>query len=145
LPRTGRISGVTARPRACNLIRMSADSKSVRGAAAERLAAEYLQTQGLAVLAQNLRCRTGELDLVCLDRRVLVIVEVRQRIRSEFGGALASVDGRKQRKLIRAARYFLQRRPEWRDYAVRFDVVGMAGQPSGTYRMMWIKNAFRAT
>jgi putative endonuclease len=124
---------------------MSTDSRLQRGAAVEGLAAEYLQAQGLMVLAQNLRCRVGEIDLVCLDGRVLAIVEVRQRIRSDFGGAPASVNARKQRKLIRAARYFLQRRPEWRDCAVRFDVVGMEGQPSGAYRMIWIKNAFCAT
>jgi putative endonuclease len=124
---------------------MSTDSRAQRGAAAEALAAEFLQSHGLVVLAQNLRCRAGELDLVCLDGAVLAIVEVRQRIRSDFGGALASVDGRKRRKLIRAARYFLQRRPEWREYAVRFDVIGMEGQPSGTFRMTWIKNAFPAT
>jgi putative endonuclease len=120
------------------------ESRLQRGAAAERLAAEYLQTQGLVLLAQNLRCRAGELDLVCLDGSVLAIVEVRQRVRSDFGGALASVNGRKQRKLIRAAHFFLQRRPEWRHHAVRFDVVGLDGHPSGTCRMTWIKNAFRA-
>lgn len=97
------------------------------------------------MLARNLRCKAGELDLVCLDGGVLAIVEVRQRVRSDFGGALASVNARKQRKLIRAARFFLQRRPEWRRYSVRFDVVGMEGEPSGTYRMIWIKNAFHAT
>jgi putative endonuclease len=119
------------------------ESRLQRGAAAELLAAEYLQAQGLVLLAQNLRCRAGELDLVCLDARVLVIIEVRQRVRTDFGGALASVTGRKQRKIIRAAHFFLQRRPEWRGYAVRFDVVGMEGNPSGTHRMIWIKNAFR--
>lgn len=121
------------------------DSRLQRGAAAELIAAEYLREHGLVLLAQNLRCRAGELDLVCLDGIVLAIVEVRQRVRSDFGGALASVNARKQRKLIRAARYLLQRRPEWRHYAVRFDVVGMEGEPSGTYRMIWIKNAFHAT
>ena len=39
------------------------------------------------VLARNVRCKVGELDLVCLDGAVLAIVEVRQRVRAEFGGA----------------------------------------------------------
>src|SRR5260370_13052525 len=81
---------------------MAQKSTIERGAAAEADAALYLQTQGLSVLARNLRCRAGELDLVCLDDGVIVIVEVRHRATSDFGGALASVTLRKQRKIIRA-------------------------------------------
>jgi putative endonuclease len=123
---------------------MSTDPRHQRGACAEQLAADYLQAQGLAVLERNLRCRGGELDLVCLDHGVLVVVEVRQRVRIDFGGASASVDVRKQRKIIRAARFFLQRRAAWRICAVRFDVVALDGLPDGEHRIVWFKNAFRA-
>jgi putative endonuclease len=115
----------------------------LQGGAAERLAAQHLQAQGLEVLARNLRCRGGELDLVCLDGGVLVIVEVRHRGRADFGGALASVNRRKQRKIIRATQFFWQRRAHWRAHALRFDVVGMQGLPDGTQRIVWIKDAFR--
>ena len=116
----------------------------MRGAASERLAADHLRTRGLTVVAHNLRCKGGELDLVCLDGEVLAIVEVRQRMRVDFGGALASVDRRKQRKIIRSARFFLQRRPKWRSRCIRFDVVGVLGLPGGPYRIVWIKDAFRS-
>ncbi|HWJ33984.1 MAG TPA: YraN family protein [Steroidobacteraceae bacterium] len=115
-----------------------------RGAAAEALAAEYLHTQGLSVIARNVRCKAGELDLVCLDGEVLVIVEVRQRGRADFGGALASVTWRKRRKLIRATQFQWQRQPEWRARALRFDVLALQGQPDGTHEITWIKDAFRA-
>jgi putative endonuclease len=115
------------------------------GAAAEAAAARYLQTQGLLVLARNLRCRAGELDLVCLDGGVIVIVEVRHRATSDFGGALASVTWRKQRKLIRATEYHRQRRPEWHPCALRFDVIAVQGRPDGTHQMDWIRDAFRVT
>ncbi len=124
---------------------MSSDSKQARGAASERLAADYLQSRGLRVLAHNLRYRAGELDLLCLDDGVLAVVEVRQRVTLDFGGALASVDRRKQRKIIRAARILMQRQPCWRRLAVRFDVIGIDGLPGGEHRMVWIKDAFRAT
>jgi len=115
------------------------------GAAAEAAAADYLQSQGLSVLARNLRCRAGELDLVCLDGGVIVIVEVRHRATSDFGGALASVTWRKQRKLIRATKFHWQRRPAWRARALRFDVVAVQSRPDGTHQMDWIKDAFRVT
>ena len=124
---------------------MSADSRVQRGAASERLAAEYLQAQGLAVLARNVRCRAGELDLVCLDGGVLAIIEVRQRVRIDFGGALASVTWRKQRRIIRATQFLLQRQAQWRRRVLRFDVLAVEGVPDGAHRIVWIKDAFRAT
>jgi len=123
---------------------MCTDSRLQRGAVAERLAAEYLQARGLEVLARNLRCRGGELDLVCRHEGVLVIVEVRQRGRADFGGAAGSVTPRKQRKIIRAARFFLQRRPQWRACAMRFDVLALEGIPAGEHSIVWIRDAFRA-
>jgi putative endonuclease len=140
-----RISVLTAAPAPCTLACVSTDPRRQRGAASEQLAAAYLQTRGLVVVAQNLRCRAGELDLVCLDGDVLAIVEVRQRGRLDFGGPLASVDRRKQHKIIRAARFLIRGRPQWRSHAMRFDVVGVEGLPDGTCRIVWVKDAFRAT
>ena len=131
-------------PGARTLACVSMDSRR-RGAVSEQLAAEHLQAHGLKVVARNLRCRAGELDLVCLDGGVLAIVEVRQRARADFGGALASVNRRKQRKIIRAARYFWQRRARWRASLMRFDVIGVQGLPNGSHRIVWIRDAFRAT
>jgi putative endonuclease len=125
--------------------RINADSTLQRGSAAEQLAAEYLQARGVLILGRNLRCRAGEIDLVGLDDSVLAIVEVRQRRRADFGGAFGSVTWRKQRKIIRTTRFFWQRRPEWRTYVMRFDVFALEGLPSGNHRLIWIKDAFRAT
>ena len=99
----------------------------------------------MLILARNLRCRAGELDLVGLDDSVLAIVEVRQRERDDFGGACGSVSWHKQRKIIRATRYFWQRQSEWRAHAMRFDVIALEGLPRGVHRLVWIKDAFRAT
>jgi putative endonuclease len=121
------------------------DLRRQRGMASEQLAADYLQGRGLKVLARNLRCRAGELDLVCLDNGVLAVIEVRQRGRQEFGGALQSVTWRKQRKIIRATRYLLRRQIEWHGRAVRFDVFAVEGRPDGAHRLIWLKDAFRAT
>jgi putative endonuclease len=114
-----------------------------RGAAAEELAAQYLQVRGLKILARNLRCKAGELDLVCLDGGVLAIVEVRQRGSAEFGGALASVTRTKQRKITRAAQFFLRREKQWKNLALRFDVLAIEGLPDGAHSIDWVKDAFR--
>ena len=127
-----------------NIAHVSTDSRLQRGTASEQLAVEYLRARGLIVLARNVRCRAGELDLVCVDGDVLAIVEVRQRAKHDFGGALASVTWRKQRKIIRATQYFLRRQAEWRGRVMRFDVLAVEGVPEGAHRIVWIKDAFRA-
>jgi putative endonuclease len=118
--------------------------RMLRGVAAEELAAQYLKVRGLKVLARNLRCKAGELDLVCLDGEVLAIIEVRQRGSAEFGGASASVTWAKQRKIIRAAQFFLRRQKHWRNLPMRFDVLAIEGLPQGAHRVDWIKDAFRS-
>lgn len=107
------------------------------GAAAETLAAAFLQKQGLQVLERNWHCRFGELDLVCRDADSIVIVEVRLRTHTRFGGAAASIDRRKQAKLIAAASLYLARKPP---APCRFDVVLM-GDDQGQ-DIEWIRNAF---
>lgn len=122
-----------------------ADLCRQRGTHSEQLAADFLQARGLVVLARNVRCNAGELDLVCLDDQVLAVIEVRQRGSQQFGGALQSVSWCKQRKIIRATRFFLQRRADWRSRAVRFDVIAVQGLPEGAHQLIWVKDAFRAT
>jgi putative endonuclease len=119
--------------------------RALRGAACERIAAEYLESQGLDIVARNVRCKSGEIDLVCRDGAVLAVVEVRQRRRCDYGGALASVDAAKRRKIIRTARFLLERLAARSGLNVRFDVVAVQGMPDGAHQIIWIKDAFRIT
>ena len=57
------------------------------------------------------------------DGDVLVIAEVRTRATDRYGGAAASVDPRKQQRLIRAASQLLQQRKDLSQLRVRFDVL----------------------
>lgn len=114
----------------------------VHGARAESLAARFLESRGLVLIARNVRFQVGELDLVCQDGHVLVIAEVRQRRSEEFGGAAGSITHCKQRRLIRATQCFLQRSPEWSHLPVRFDVIAVSGLPHREPGITWIKAAF---
>jgi putative endonuclease len=134
-----------ARPAADPLAgRLRAGSPTQRqGRAVENRACRYLAAQGLRVLACNLRCRAGEIDLVALDGETLVFVEVRVRHDARFGGPLASVNRSKQARLVRAAHYFLPRLAA-RHFAghppaCRFDVLGFDG-----LRPCWVRHAFVA-
>jgi putative endonuclease len=115
-----------------------------RGAAAEALAVAYLDDRGVRLVARNVRCKGGEIDLVCLDGPYLALIEVRQRASGDFGGALGSVTRAKQRKIVRAAGYVLKSSAGFRNRLVRFDVIGVEGLPEGAHEISWIKDAFRA-
>jgi putative endonuclease len=110
------------------------------GADAESRALSFLQGQGLKLVARNWRCKAGELDLVMRDADTVVITEVRQRSRDDYGFAAETVDGRKQLKLARAARLWLAQRPEFADAPLRFDVVALDGRGN----IDWIREAFEA-
>lgn len=106
------------------------------GDAKEGIARRFLEDRGLTLVAHHVHCRHGEIDLVMRDEHTLVFVEVRYRRSERFGGAAASVDRRKQARLIAAAGYYLQRHPT--DLPCRFDVVAIGAQD----RVQWIQNAF---
>ena len=108
-----------------------------RGREAEARAAAYLQSQGLRILARNWRCRFGELDLVAADAATIVFAEVRSRASRAFGGAAASIDYAKRRKLIAAANLFLSARGL--DAPCRFDALLIEGDGG----IEWVRDAFR--
>jgi putative endonuclease len=109
-----------------------------KGAEAERIAAAYLQQQGLTLVERNYRCRFGEIDLIMAENDTLVFVEVRMRASNAFGGAAASITAAKQTKLLIAARHYLSGlRCE---PACRFDAVLITG--TQRYAIEWIRNAF---
>lgn len=112
------------------------------GQAAEAQARRHLERQGLRLLAQNWRCRRGELDLVMLDADTVVFVEVRYRRHSAWGGAVESVDARKREKLTSAAMHFLQQESRWAKHPCRFDVIAIDAEGNSPPRLNWIQNAF---
>lgn len=121
--------------------------RRARGALIEAAARRHLLQSGLRELAANANYRGGELDLVMLDPTMrepsVVFVEVRYRGHGGFGGAAASIDARKRRKLVHAAQLFLAGHPSLRHAPCRFDVVIADGDPQAP-NLQWLRDAFRA-
>jgi putative endonuclease len=104
--------------------RRASDFRQLLGRAAEHAAVVLLEAQGVRILLRNYRCRMGELDIVALAAPdLLLIVEVRARSRSDFGGGAASVDARKRQRILRTARHLLMMRPDLGKLRARFDVI----------------------
>ena len=103
------------------------DPRQRFGAEGERGAERFLRARGYTILERNYRCPLGEVDLIALDGRTVVFIEVKTRHGPGAGAAVDAVDPRKQRQIARAAEHYLTaRRLRARD--VRFDVVGVRPQ-----------------
>ncbi len=113
-----------------------------RGAWAEAKADTYLQQHGLRLVKKNFSCRFGEIDLIMREGEILVFIEVRFRASDALVGAVESVDGRKQQRIIRSAEYYLQRHPRHAWRYCRFDVLGLTGDQR-IQQFDWIKDAFQ--
>jgi putative endonuclease len=100
----------------------------------EELACQYLQSQGLTLLARNWHCRFGEIDLIMQDGPYRVFVEVRARRSSRFGGAAASISTAKCRRLLAAANLYLSQHGS--QTRCRFDALLFEGNAAPR----WLKN-----
>lgn len=108
------------------------------GSGMEHLVSEKMQRMGMVILEMNYACRQGEVDIIARDGEYYVFTEVKYRKDEAFGTPLEAVDRRKQRKICRAAVYYLySRHLPVETVPIRFDVAGVTGE-----NMNYIKNAF---
>lgn len=97
-----------------------------------------MQQQGLSLIACNSQFKLGEIDLIMREGDCFIFVEVRYRRNDHFGDAAATVNERKQQKIIASAKLWLQSQGVSPDNtACRFDVFAITGQDK-----QWIINAF---
>jgi putative endonuclease len=125
-------------------------SKALLGRWGEKRCEKFLKRKGLKTLTRNFSCKTGEIDLVMVDRDgTLIFVEVKTRASEDFSpssrvGHLpveSVVTKTKQTRMLRTARYFLatnniENRP------FRFDVVTIVLGDKGPERIRHYENAF---
>lgn len=91
------------------------------GLRAETLAALYLRAKGYRVLSRRFKTPVGELDIVASRGRRLAFVEVKRR--ATFDEAADAITPKAQRRLIRAAQFWLGRWPKYANHDPCFDVI----------------------
>lgn len=106
-----------------------------RGQQGELTAINYLVSNGLDLIEQNVRYPFGEIDLVMRDSNSWIFVEVKYRHSKQYGGAINAVSYRQQQRLRKAALHYMQIKRI--DAICRFDVIAIDND-----QIQWLKNAF---
>jgi len=111
-----------------------------RGARAELIAEQRLIELGYQIIIRNYFCRYGEIDLIAMHSGELVFVEVRSRHSEKAINPLFTLDQRKIKRVIKAAKFYILSKPI--DSPMRFDVVIVTLGPNLDVEI--IQNAFDA-
>ncbi|MEM9658025.1 MAG: YraN family protein [Planctomycetota bacterium] len=114
------------------------------GARGEAAAARYLRRRGLRIVARRQRSRYGEVDIIAVEGRVVVFVEVKTRRAESHGRPADAVDGLRRDRLTRAALAFLKAH-RLLEYPSRFDIVEIVWPRNDRRpKIVWRRNAFPA-
>ncbi|MCR5279043.1 MAG: YraN family protein [Lachnospiraceae bacterium] len=108
-----------------------------KGRTGERLAVEFLKSNGIIIDNTNFYTRCGEIDIVGKDGKTLVFFEVKYRRNGKCGSPAEAVGFYKKRHIVNAARFYLYRYGYRDGVSVRFDVISITGND-----IQWIKSAF---
>jgi putative endonuclease len=109
----------------------------------ERLACDFLEQQGYAVLERNWRHGRHEIDIVARNDRFLVFVEVKTRSSDLYGQPAEAVKPGKRSKLIKAANAYVEDLAQV--LTLRFDIISVILHPSGKPFIHHIPDAFYPT
>ncbi len=107
---------------------MNKISNKEKGMKAEQLAASFLANKGYRIVAKNYRfSRMGEIDLICLKRNIVIVVEVKFRSTFMTGRPEDAMTLKKCGQLRKLANIFVHREG-YQKYRVRFDVITIVAQ-----------------
>lgn len=93
-----------------------------KGKYGESLAKNFLIEKGYKILEMNFTTKAGEVDIVALDKDILVFIEVKTRSNKNFGYAFEAVNYKKQRKIINTSSLYIKFR-NIKNIQIRYDII----------------------
>ena len=92
------------------------------GTDGELTARDWLTTRGIRVLEMNYRRPTGEIDIIAMEGRTLLFIEVKRRTSLRYGRPAEAVTPAKRAHIRNTAALYLQEH-RLEDAPMRFDVI----------------------
>ena len=110
------------------------------GKLGEDIAVNYLKQNGYVILDRNFECRQGEIDIIALDKKEIVFIEVKTRTSNKYGTPSEAVNKIKQKHMLQTIKYYLYIR-NLSDEFIRIDVIEVYIK-NNVYKVNHIKQAF---
>ena len=109
----------------------------------ENLAKEYLQKNKFHILDCNFRNFLGEIDIICIQNKLLIIVEVKGRYNYDYGLPKESINLSKQKSIIKVTNSYIYYK-KLININIRFDVIEVYLNPENALiKINHINDAFR--
>ncbi len=110
------------------------------GRRAETLACWILRLKGYRILERRFKTKLGEIDIIALKRKTIIMAEVKQR--GSAKNLHETVSFKNSQRIMNAAELFLNKRRKElpRNYELRFDIIHVIGR----WKLRHIQDAFRA-
>lgn len=97
-------------------------NNSSLGKIGEQKACDFLRHKGYKIVAQNYRCKIGEIDIIAEKQDEVIFVEVKTRTGTRFGYPAEAVNYHKQQKILKTALCYLSHLHRG-DVRCRFDIL----------------------
>ena len=120
-----------------------ASARDELGRRGEEEAARHLKSLGYRIVGRRERILRGDIDIVALDGRTVVFVEVRSKSDTAHGHPAETVGPEKQRRIAELAAAYI-RRHKLEDQSVRIDVVAVTFPAAGRPVVEHYQNAFES-
>jgi len=98
------------------------NSNQQTGKKGEDLASYFLQNLGYKIIERNFQKKHGDIDIVALDGKTLVFIEVKTRKTQSFGLPVEAITARKIKSLIHSAYLYKALHPKTPE-SMRIDVI----------------------
>ena len=109
----------------------------------ESLAKEYLRKNKYDILDCNFRNFLGEIDIICIQDNLLIIVEVKGRYSYDYGLPKESINLSKQKSIIKVTNSYIYYK-KLININIRFDVIEVyLNQENTLFKINHIDDAFR--
>ena len=108
----------------------------------EEIALSLLKENQHNIIETNFQTKTGEIDIISIDKNILVFTEVKTRTNKLYGKPFESISYSKMKNIIKTSKQYIHYKNLY-DYFIRYDVVEIELSPTNKISTNYIKDAFR--
>ena len=118
-------------------------NKRELGTLGENIATDFLKANGVEIISRNYFTYFGEIDIIRIEKKTIIFIEVKLRKSFKYGRPLESISLKKLERIKKSADFFLSENIFFNDYDCRFDVVCLTYyKKNDTFGIEWLKNQF---